>query len=75
MIAKSVYFETPDVYQYFDLSLEAIRLCNLYKCTDCGVVCKRLGSRQKRCVWCQTIYAKRQKKIKQRERRARYANL
>ena len=42
-----------------------------YKCIDCGIVCKRINSKQKRCSICQEIYSWSYHRIKEREYRNR----
>ena len=40
-----------------------------YKCIDCGTICERVNSKQKRCKPCQEIYSLVSKRQRQREKR------
>ena len=42
---------------------------DFYTCSNCGVMCERKNSKQKRCEICQNIYKTMYKKIRQRTTR------
>ena len=62
MPRRTIDFDTIPSAEYFDERLNTNKIKNFYKCADCGIVCRRYGSRQVRCPSCQEIKRRLDKK-------------